>query len=370
MPTQNGSSPFNDLIQNFMLLSQIKNQNEQMDIQRKRMAVDQLVTQINGLRSFIDLSRSTTDPTKLSGLRDAFSQASEQLGGLFKNDVLEQIQAALVPTTEVLTSGAVERGAGKFTPTERDTVDRNAASVTFTGQTMPALGTATMINNILSSDTPEARAGILKMVTGLTPGQFQADTVLASRPAEWFQNAQNIESGQALSAAQVAQRELGYANITSSENIAEMQKSSAQIIAAAQQGLQMAGLVIDQKKLASQINSAANNPNVSALLEQYGQAVRSLSDTKLSNSEPELASKTQLVNTLAQQLVEAGALPPAFWEIPPEKRFMMGGKTYLRSDEVNPSQYGQLRSEGFRPIAPTITPKDVAKKTFLDYLQR
>jgi hypothetical protein len=329
MSSQQGGSPFSNMIQNFMMLNQVKAQRDQLEHQKRQQMVE-------GISTFMDQSRAMTDPEQLKNLQQFYS---ETLG--IPTSALDEIRSTIVPHIETMRAGAVRTGRDAMGTEELANVNRTAATSALAGQTPTQMGTDQFLLQTLGGQGPVSEAMRTRLAAGMSPGELRTSDMLTQQPDEFFRDKFNIEAGRQMSAGQTAQMDLGWADHRQRErfHIAEM-------------ALREMGLELDSMGLQAKIQAGAGE-NTLKEIEEYAKSVRSLTETRASRSQQEITAVEGLVNAQQQRLVDQGVLPPKWW-LTPDGR-------YMDASQFDPAQ---ARAQGWKPIAGGV--HDTARKNFFE----
>jgi hypothetical protein len=143
-----------------------------------------------------------------------------------------------------------------------------------------------------------AELAAIAAATGSGTGGVREQSVLGQMPDQFFQNKAMIDTGQALSIAQSSQF-----------NLAQAQLHQATMFHMSEMGLKEKMFELDERRLAQALMSA-DAPNVMKLIEEYGQALNNMSNSRVKRRPAEVDAHRGLVNALAAQLTRAGILRP------------------------------------------------------------
>jgi hypothetical protein len=326
-----GGSPFNDMIQNFMMLNQVKAQRDQLAHQKRQQMVE-------GLTSYMDQARTMPDPDSLSNLKQFYSQT---LG--IAPETLDELSASILPNIETQRTGAVRRGMAGMSPEQAGQLDLTAATTAIGGQTPAQMGTDQFLLDTLQGPETNMLSQALRsrLAAGLSPGELKMSATLAGMPEDFFRTRHMVEGGQLLSSGQTAQMELGWADHRQRERFHT-----------AEMALRETGLELDARAMDAKIQ-AGQGEEILKEIEEYGKALRSLSETQASRTQQEITAAEGAVNLMAQRLVDQGVLPPEWWQLPDGR--LVQAKYY------DPAK---ARADGWKPIGPRID--ETARKNIFE----
>jgi hypothetical protein len=336
MSSQQGGSPFNSMIQNIMMLSQVKHQQEQMQQQK-------MMNTIQGFREYTGMLREGfSSPEEITALEDALSQ-------YFPREALAQIRERVAPTLENIRTGELAGGLAEMNPDQR-ALNRNvgATGMVTGGTPFNAASDQFLLQTLAGPENnPLTKALQSRLAAGMNPGDLASSDVLAGRGDDWHQRTQDIASGQALSSAQFGGLEQSWADMRmrNTHEIGRQDLSQQQI------DLQRQSMMMKAE--------AAGQVDAFPIIEEYGRAVRSLTETRTPRSKQQVAAQAGHANVLAQQLADQWILPAQWYATPDGRR--------LDARQYSPDE---ARRQGWRPIAPIIRPKDVAITGLGDWIQR
>jgi hypothetical protein len=337
-------NPFSELIQNFMMLSQVKQMQEQAKQQ-------DIMNTVAGFREYTQILREGfAEPEHLEALENALAQKG------FDRDALIAIRRRVTPTATNITAAEAIAGRDAMDPESRGVMQGEAFSRMTTGGSTFDAWKGRFLSNTLRSESPMGEAMRTREATGQTPGQFAMDQVLSRRGEDWIRGTQDMEAGHTMTAAQQAQNALGLGNLDLGRDTLRAQNTWE----IGRQGISLAQLALQRDSMMAKAQ-ADGNAAAFGLIEEYGKAVRSLVETKSPRTTQEITAQSMLVNSLAQQLADQWLLPAQWYatnDDPPR---------YMDASQYTPEQ---ARAQGWRPIAPTMTPNDVAYKGLADYIQR
>jgi hypothetical protein len=332
-----GGNPFNEMFQNFMMLSQVKQMQEQAKQQ-------DIMNTVAGFREYTQILREGfAEPEHLDALENALAQKG------FDRDALIAIRQRVTPTAANITAAEAVAGRDAMNPESRGIMQGEAFSRMTTGASTLENYRSRFLSNVLGSEGPMGEAMRTREATGLTPGQFEVDQVLSQRGPEWIAGMQDREAGYTMTAAQQAQSDLGWGNLDLGRKRLEEEGNW--------ESTRQGNLLLQLKNKAE----AEGQTNAFGLIEEYGKAVRSLVETRSPRSRQEKTAQAGLANQLAQELADLWILEAQWYvtnEDPPR---------YLDATQYTPAH---ARAQGWRPIAPTIRAEDVAYKSFRDWTQR
>jgi hypothetical protein len=329
MSSNQGGSPFSNMIQNFMMLNQVKAQREQQEIQRRQ-------NMVSGLSTYMDQARAMPNPEQLTNLTQFYS---ETLG--IDPSALDEIRNNIMPNIETMRTQAVRTGRDAMDPEQLAQVNQTAATNVLAGQTPREMGVDQFLIQTLSGEGAISDALRTRLAAGMSPGELRTSETLARQPDAFFDDMHNIAAGRQLSAGQSSQMELGWADHRQRErfHIAEM-------------ALREFGMELDQAGLQAKI-AAGQDENALKEIEEYAKSVRSLTETRASRSQQEITAAEGLVNLQAQRLTEMGLLPPKWW--------LTEDGRYLDASQYDPAE---ARAAGWKPLGPRID--ETARKNFFE----
>lgn len=208
-------------IQNMLALMQLRQQQEQF------LATNQLNrqnSQANLLQLLAQVGQGFDDR---GAALDFFNSAGGQFD--LAPDALLALARGQAPTEAAIRGGAARRGRESISPERATAQDAEAASVVSTGMNQSQGALSTFLQEQLGrlgaggSNAPVANmlgeAAVLRLLAGMSPGQFSMDQATHNLQPEQLNQAAEISAGLSLSAPQIAAnsltargQDLGYAS--------------------------------------------------------------------------------------------------------------------------------------------------------------
>lgn len=205
-------------IQNMLALMQLRQQASQF---QEANQLNRQNSQANLLQMLAGMTQGFDD----RGAALDFLNSAGQPAGL-PMDALLALARGQAPSETAVRAGAARRGREAMPEAARAGQDAEAASVVSTGMSNIQSGLSNFLSSRLGqvSTVPEVSnmlgdAGILKLISGLSPGQFSMDQATHNLQPEQLNQAAEISAGLALSAPQNAAnaltmrgQDIGYAS--------------------------------------------------------------------------------------------------------------------------------------------------------------
>lgn len=353
-----GGSPMNEMLQNFMMLSQVRNMQDQLVVQQQQVANQHRQQTIVGFGEYLNLLRQSPDPT----VHDELEQAYSELG--FDRNALKTLREHAVPGQGILRAGAARAGRdaaagiGEPVTPELAAINRAAFTAEASGLDPGALASSNYIaDNLGRSNLTEAEkqrlanATAIRVGSGQDVGAYTQGQTYAGMSPETRTQMEMIRGGVATSAEHNQQMELQWARLRQDERFET-----------GRQALQEVGLGLDAQRISQAVKDGSNP---FPLLEQLTTVLGHVSDTKVPKSAAEIEGFTNVANALVAQLTDQGVFPPAGVIIegtkPDGTKYRLQGSP---NSKLNPGETIVGR------IPRTMRPEDIARKGWLDYIQR
>jgi hypothetical protein len=214
-----------DFIQNMLAMLQLRQQAQQFQ-QQHQLARQ---TQQAGL---LQLLSGVTQNMPDRGAAWDFLQAQGEQSGL-NLDALLALARGQAPTETAIRADAANAGRAAMAPVQLANQNAEAASVVGTGMNQSQSGLSSFLNTHLNRMTSTrevgnmlGETGILKFLTGMTPGQFSMDQAVHNLQPEEITAAARMSQGLQLTAPQAASnaltargQDLGYSSSMASNRL-------------------------------------------------------------------------------------------------------------------------------------------------------
>lgn len=209
--------PINDLIQTIVALSNLTNQQKQLDIEQQKADVIKRATDSSTIQNALN-----TMQTLPQRGREEFVAS---LRGTLPDDVVDKLSNSLpgmADSPEIVRRRAIAAGEASMTPTQRQMVGQEAYTGAATGMSRGSVAQSGVLDNLLTIAKPSelfspsalgdvARAAISKTATGDNPAEVATNAAIASTPALVARSA-SIKSG-GMTEAQSANTQLSWADL-------------------------------------------------------------------------------------------------------------------------------------------------------------
>lgn len=195
-----------DFIQNMLALMQMRQQAEQF---RQSHALQEQNSQANVLQLLTMAAQNFPNRTEALKFVDP-------IGTMFNlpPEALLALAQGQSPTEAAIRGGAASQGRAAMTTEQLGMQNNEAASAVTTGMNTSQSALSSFLANAIGntvgpSGIPQVRnmlgeAGFLRMLTGMSPGQFSLDQATHNLQPEQLNQAAQISTGLALSAPQIA----------------------------------------------------------------------------------------------------------------------------------------------------------------------